>query len=75
MASRFSASSPAANSRCTSLSTARLLASKATASALLVALYRKRESPLVEPGLLSLAAAYTFLAVGPWTILLASNQP
>lgn len=52
-----------------------LAASKALAVALLVALYRKRESPLVEPGLLSLAAAYTFLAVGPWTILLASNQP
>ncbi len=51
-----------------------LAASKALAIALLLALYRKRESPLVEPGLISVAAAYTFLAVGPWTVLLASSQ-
>jgi hypothetical protein len=46
---------------------------KLVAIALLVLLYRRSGHPLVEPGLLSVAIAYTVFAILPWMMLLSSG--
>ncbi len=46
---------------------------KALAVCLLFLVYQRREHPVVEPGLISLAVTYTFLAVVPWTVILANT--
>ena len=46
---------------------------KLVAIALLVMLYRRGAHPLVEPGLFSVAIAYTVFAILPWMMLLSSG--
>ena len=53
--------------------TAGLLLAKFLAVVLLYLVYRQKHHRLVEPGLASLAVLYTFFAVVPWTVLLASS--
>ncbi len=50
-----------------------IVAVKILAIGLLYLVYQRREHPLVEPGLISVAVTYTFLAVVPWTVILAST--
>ncbi len=48
-----------------------LLSMKGAAILLLLTIYRRGHLPLVQPSLMSLAVAYTFLAILPWTLMLA----
>ncbi len=48
-----------------------LVSMKAGAILLLLLIYRRGHHPLVQPSLTSLAVAYTFLAILPWTLMLA----
>jgi hypothetical protein len=48
-----------------------LLSMKGAAILLLLIIYRRGHLPLVQPSLMSLAVAYTFLAILPWTLMLA----
>lgn len=50
-----------------------LLLAKLGAVLGLALLYRCRRHPLVEPGLVMLAAFYTGLSIVPWTLLLATR--
>ena len=50
-----------------------LIAIKMVAIGLLYLVYRRREHPYVEPGLISIAAAYTLFAVVPCTVILVST--
>jgi uncharacterized membrane protein len=50
-----------------------ILVAKLAALAFLFYLYRRRQHPLVEPGLAYVAVVYTVMAVLPWTMLLASH--
>lgn len=50
-----------------------IAAVKLLAVCMLYLVYRRREHPFVEPGLLSLAVTYTVFAVLPWTVILANH--
>lgn len=50
-----------------------IVAVKVAAVTLLFLLYRRREHPYVEPGLISLAVTYMVFAILPWTVILAST--
>lgn len=47
---------------------------KMMALGFLVYLYRRRQHPLVEPGLAYVAVVYTLMAVLPWTMLLTAAR-
>ena len=49
-----------------------IAAMKLVAVGLLFLVYQRREHPMVEPGLMSLAVTYALFAVVPWTVILAS---
>lgn len=51
-----------------------VMLAKLMALGFLYYLYRRRQHPLVEPGLAYLAVVYVVMAVLPWTMLL-SSQP
>lgn len=51
-----------------------IAAVKIAALGLLFLVYRRREHPYVEPGLISLAVTYTLFAVVPWTVILANTS-
>jgi hypothetical protein len=52
-----------------------ILFMKLLAISFLYLIYRRGDHPLVIPSLGSIALAYIFLAVLPWTLLLAGSPP
>jgi hypothetical protein len=50
-----------------------IFAAKVVALGFLFYLYRRRQHPLVEPGLAYCAVVYAVMAVMPWTMLLSST--
>ena len=52
-----------------------ILFMKLLALGFLYIIYRRGDHPMVIPGLGSIALAYIFLAVLPWTLLLAGSPP
>jgi len=50
-----------------------IAAIKLLAAGLLYLVYRRREHPYVEPGLISVAVAYTLVAVVPWMVILSAT--
>ncbi len=52
-----------------------ILSMKLMSLCFLYLMYRRGDHPLVVPSLSSIALVYTFLAVLPWTLLLAGSPP
>ena len=50
-----------------------IVIAKVAALGFLLFLYRRRQHPLVEPGLAYVAVVYAVMAVLPWTMLLAAQ--
>ena len=50
-----------------------IMLAKLLALGVLYFLYRRRQHPLVEPGLAYVAVVYVVMAVLPWTMLLSST--